>query len=239
MSERSWPAGRRARWTARSALHHSTRQLFAGLGSRADRLPAGGAAGDLARRAVRRGGRRADGGGQPRGAALGGGRPALDKEGPAPLEAPVPGMAARERLHVAVVIPGFGRGSGGHSSIFQIVHWLERMGHTCSLWVFDPLGRNATERASVLRHRIVSEFVPLRAPVFKGFAEWHGADVVVATGLGDRLPDAAASAAAALAPTWCTTTSRSSSGPPSSGSGRSGPTTRTSTRSRAARGCDG
>ena len=94
----------------------------------------------------------------------------------------MPGMAARERLHVAVVIPRFGRGSGGHSSIFQIVHWLERMGHTCSLWVFDPLGRNATERASVLRHRIVSEFVPLRAPVFKGFAEWHGADVVVATG---------------------------------------------------------
>ena len=56
------------------------------------------------------------------------------------------------------------------------------MGHTCTLWVFDPLGRNATERASVLRHRIVSEFVPLRAPVFKGFAEWHGADVAVATG---------------------------------------------------------
>ena len=45
--------------------------------------------------------------------------------------------------------------------------------------------------------------------------------------------------AAAPAPTSCTTTSRSSSAPRSSGSGRSGPTTRTSTRSRAASGCSG
>ncbi len=91
-------------------------------------------------------------------------------------------MSARERLHVAVAIPPFGRGSGGHSSIFQIVHWLERMGHTCSIWVHDPVGIHRWEAAAVLRQRIVTEFVPLRAPVFKGFAEWHGADVAVATG---------------------------------------------------------
>ncbi len=181
MRERSWPPAKRARWTARSALHHSSRQLFAGLGSRADRLPA------RVRRAISLEGRGgADEGPQtvaPRLAAPIWEEVArLSKEGPAPLESPVPGMASRERLHVAVVIPPFGRGSGGHSSIFQIVHWLERMGHTCTLWMFDPLGRHATERASVLRHRIVTEFVPIRAPVFKGFAEWHGADVVVATG---------------------------------------------------------
>jgi glycosyltransferase involved in cell wall biosynthesis len=34
----------------------------------------------------------------------------------------------------------------------------------------------------VLRRLIVDEFVPVRAPVFKGFGDWHGADVAVATG---------------------------------------------------------
>jgi O-antigen biosynthesis protein len=34
----------------------------------------------------------------------------------------------------------------------------------------------------VLRRRIVDEFTPLRAPVFKGFEDWHGADVALATG---------------------------------------------------------
>jgi glycosyltransferase involved in cell wall biosynthesis/GT2 family glycosyltransferase len=181
MRERSWPAGRRARWSARSALHHSSRQLFAGLGSRADRLPA------PLRRAISLEGR-GDASAPSRTVEAALGAPLMEevarlsREGAAPLEDPVPGMAARERLHVAVVIPGFGRGSGGHSSIFQIVHWLERMGHTCTIWVFDPLGRHATERASVLRHRIVTEFAPILAPVFKGFEEWHGADVAVATG---------------------------------------------------------
>ena len=40
MREQGWSAPRRARWAARSALHHSSRQVFAGLGSRSDRLPA-------------------------------------------------------------------------------------------------------------------------------------------------------------------------------------------------------
>jgi glycosyltransferase involved in cell wall biosynthesis len=34
----------------------------------------------------------------------------------------------------------------------------------------------------VLRRRIVEEFLPLNSPVFKGFDDWFGADVVVATG---------------------------------------------------------
>jgi O-antigen biosynthesis protein len=184
MAEQQWPAGARARWTARSALHHSSRQLFAGLGSRAERLPA------RVRGAISLERRDGAGSGAATGPVVPPGRAEpmfaevarLARDGPAPLEKPVPGMSARERLHVAVAIPPFGRGSGGHNSIFQIVHWLERMGHTCSIWVHDPIGIHRTEAAAVLRRRIVSEFVPLRAPVFKGFADWHGADVAVATG---------------------------------------------------------
>ena len=66
----------------------------------------------------------------------------LSREGQAPLLDPVPGIAERPCLHVAVVIPPFARGSGGHGSIFQIVRGLERMGHTCSIWMYDSLGRH-------------------------------------------------------------------------------------------------
>jgi glycosyltransferase involved in cell wall biosynthesis len=86
------------------------------------------------------------------------------------------------------VIPPFARGSGGHASIFQIMRGLERMGHTCSVWLFDPIGRHDAERPAVLRRRIVEEFVPLEAPVFKGFDDWYGADVVVATGWETAFP---------------------------------------------------
>ena len=73
----------------------------------------------------------------------------LAREGVAPLDDPVPGMADRP-LHVATVIPPFGPGSGGHGTIFKLLAQLERMGHTCSTWVHDPRGllsRRSSERA--------------------------------------------------------------------------------------------
>jgi glycosyltransferase involved in cell wall biosynthesis len=90
-------------------------------------------------------------------------------------------MAERECLHLAFVIPPFGIGSGGHNIIFQLVDQLERRGHTCSIWVFDPFGERASEWPAVMRRTIVEHFAPVRAPLHKGFAEWRGADVVVAT----------------------------------------------------------
>lgn len=197
MRERGWPAPRRARWAARSAVHHTGRQVFAGLGSRADRLPA-----PLCRFLSLE---RHDGASAPapgardvvlRGRSIG---PTLtelawsemlrlSRDGQAPLLDPAPGMADRPCLHVAVVIPPFARGSGGHASIFQLMRGLERMGHTCSIWLVDPLGRHVSERPAVLRRRIVEEFIPLEAPVFKGFDDWYGADVVVATGWETAFP---------------------------------------------------
>jgi O-antigen biosynthesis protein len=201
MRERGWPARRRAAWAARSAIHHTGRQVFAGLGSRAELLPtAVRRTLSLERRdgAVRANPAAPVGAADaiPRGRSIG---PKLSeltwsemlrlsRHGQARLLDPVPGMADRPRLHVAVVIPPFARGSGGHASIFQLMRGLEEMGHTCSIWMFDPLGRHAAERAAVLRRRIVEEFVPLEAPVFKGFDDWFGADVVVATGWETAFP---------------------------------------------------
>jgi O-antigen biosynthesis protein len=201
MRERGWPAPRRAAWAARSLVHHAGRQVFAGLGSRASRLPA------PVRRSLSL--ERRDGaaplaptetiGGEdvaPRGRTIG---PTLtelpwsemlrlSRDGQATLLDTAHGVADRPCLHIAVVIPPFARGSGGHASIFQLIRGLERMGHSCSIWLLDPLGRHSTERPAVLRRRIVEEFVPLEAPVFKGFEDWYGADVVVATGWETALP---------------------------------------------------
>jgi O-antigen biosynthesis protein len=178
------PPGERARWLARSAVHHSGRRVASALGSRAERLPAA-----VQRRASLEGTAR----GPDRPEVSGPVVPAppgpgpyeevlrLSREGPAPLAEPVAGTAERASLHVAVVIPPFTRGSGGHNTIFTLVQRLEAMGHSCTIWMYDPRHRHH-EAPSVLRRRIVDEFVPVRAPVFKGFADWHGADVAVATG---------------------------------------------------------
>ncbi len=77
----------------------------------------------------------------------------VSRDGQAPLLDPVPGQSERASLNVAVVMPPFARRSGGHTSIFQIVHRLEGMGHTCSIWVYDPEKRNTQATGSVLRAR--------------------------------------------------------------------------------------
>jgi O-antigen biosynthesis protein len=104
------------------------------------------------------------------------------REGPAPLRDPVPGMADRERLRLALVIPPFGRGSGGHNTLFQIFSRLERRGHACSVWLVDYHNQLRDVWPGVLRHDINEFFAPIRGPVYKGFDEWQGADVAIATG---------------------------------------------------------
>jgi glycosyltransferase involved in cell wall biosynthesis len=183
MRERGWPRGRRLRWLARSAVHHGGRRAASALGSRADRLPG------RVQEALSLEARGASGSDpEPRGRQVAPRNQTpflevlrLSREGPAPLDEPVAGMSERSALHIAVVIPPFQRGSGGHNTICTLVSRLENMGHTCSIWLYDPKGREQRS-AAVLRREIVDHFVPVRAPVFKGFDDWHGADVAVATG---------------------------------------------------------
>lgn len=199
MKERGVPAGERARWAARAGVHHGGRRVFSALGSRADRLPAG-----MRERLSLEG--RDDGAATaavdpaglagappvpaPRGAAIQPGRGAEDyadaarvlREGPAPLLDPIPGMAERERLRLALVVPPWRRGSGGHNTLFQLLSRLERRGHVCSVWISDLYGETRSTWPAVLRGEINEWFAPFEGPVYKGFDEWHGADVVMATG---------------------------------------------------------
>lgn len=186
MREREYDRGAALRWTARSALHHSGRKIFSALGSRAERLPP-----SVQRRISLEGTATADApSAAPSGEIVSWARRPLvydavrrfAKEGPAPLLEPLSGQHADAPLHIACVIPAFERGSGGHNSILQIMSRLERAGHTVSIWIWDEPGLMDGRAPARVRGDIREWFAPIEGPVFKGFDDWYGADVAVATG---------------------------------------------------------
>lgn len=195
MTDRGWPASRRAAWTARSLVHHGSRKAAAVAATRPGRLPPA-----LERRLSLE--RRAS---APAAKGHGEGPPASGgehnstrhgdrrephyndilryaKQGSAALSPRAPSAAGRDRLHLAFLIPPFQRGSGGHSTIFGLIARLERMGHTCTVWIVSPGGGAAIDRPAVVRRNILNWFAPIAAPVFTDLDAWHGADVAVATG---------------------------------------------------------
>lgn len=98
----------------------------------------------------------------------------LERSGPtalAPGEPPAEGP-----MEIAFVVPEFKQGSGGHTTIANLVRGLERRGHACSVWLHDPLGR--TGGGEEFR----AFFGPFDAAVHDNLAAWRGADVAVATG---------------------------------------------------------
>ncbi|WCB96580.1 hypothetical protein DSM104299_05344 [Baekduia alba] len=125
------------------------------------------------------------------------------REGAVPL-APRAAAAAGDRatpLRVAVVIPQFRRGSGGHKTIADLVRGLEARGHALELLLVDEEGRHAEQADdAALSALFIAFFGPVRAPVRRlDAAAFGGADVVVATGWQTvpavlRLPGAAARA---------------------------------------------
>jgi O-antigen biosynthesis protein len=203
MRERQMPLAEQATWTARAALHHGGRRVFSALGSRAEHVPA------PLQQAIsleRRGS--SDGDGATRSGASAGDAhqsavptlpPAehIDKmleredydvvaeiwhDGARPLLAPQLGMSERERLRLALMIPPFTRGSGGHNTLFQIFSRLEQRGHACSVWLADYQGHMRDVWPAVLRHDINEFFARFQGPVYKDLGEWQGADVAIATG---------------------------------------------------------
>jgi GT2 family glycosyltransferase/glycosyltransferase involved in cell wall biosynthesis len=188
--------GERARWTARAAVHHGGRRVFSSLGSRAELLPA-----PMRRRISLEG--RDDGTLSAGDVVLPDAPPQLPpaehvgpqrqrsdyadfarvlRDGPAALLPPVPGMAGREQLRIAMVVPPWARGSGGHNTLFQLMSRLERRGHVCSVWLADLYGNQGHVWPAVLRGQINEWFAPFDGPAYYGFEHWHGADVVLATG---------------------------------------------------------
>ncbi len=93
----------------------------------------------------------------------------LEANGPAPLQ---PGAHG----DLAFVVPDFRRGSGGHTTIANLIRGLEQRGRTCSIWIEDPVGRSGGAE------RFREFFGPFEAPVHDGLDAFGGAAVVIATG---------------------------------------------------------
>jgi glycosyltransferase involved in cell wall biosynthesis len=105
-----------------------------------------------------------------------------EREGPRPTAPGGADTARAPSLRIAVVIPWFLEGSGGHTTIVDVIRGLEERGHDCSLWLHDPGGRHADDSDEAIASRVRDWFGPLRGPVRRGFASWQGADVALATG---------------------------------------------------------
>lgn len=186
------PAGRQL---MRSVVHHTGRRLFSALGSRADRLPA-----SMRRRLSLEARDDADLAElEPSRAEPAPLPPSTHVErmlrstdyqvvqetwngGAVPLDPCPPGLSDRSRLRIALVLPPFDKGSGGHNTLLQILRRLELRGHECTIWMHSYFGHLDNRWPGLLRHQIREFFAPLDAPVFRGFDDWHGADVVIATG---------------------------------------------------------
>ncbi len=200
-SDRRWLAAHQiggaaaVRWTSRSLAHHTGRKVFAALGSRAQSLPR-----PLQRvlSHERRAGAPAatHNASAPTAAGVPATHPVPARlrhepyevamrvwsEGAVPLRAAPPGVSDRPRLRIAMVIPTFSPGSGGHTTLFQILTRLERRGHVCSVWLHDYFGRASAVRPGKLRHDIREHFAPFEGAAYNSFDAWHGADLVIATG---------------------------------------------------------
>jgi glycosyltransferase involved in cell wall biosynthesis len=83
-------------------------------------------------------------------------------------------------LTIAWVVPSWKPGSGGHTTIFRLVQQMERRGHRCAIFIFDP-AREMRRHAAALREEIRTGFIPIDAQVFLGLDDFHSADVAVAT----------------------------------------------------------
>lgn len=185
-------AGRELRRAVRkSARHYLVRTVGAGLGARAGRLPA------PVRKVLSLEGRASFAplelpesplqAGPPLPAAA---RPrprdrfAFVRAGfprrPIALEPPPGSLAGKESLTLAWILPPWRRGSGGHMTIFRLIHMMEQRGHRCVIFVFDPAG-NERAGGGELRNRILEDFIPIEAQVFNGLDYWIGADVGIAT----------------------------------------------------------
>lgn len=104
----------------------------------------------------------------------------LARDGPAPL---VPeGLDADPSMTIAVVIPSFRRGSGGHATIVNLLRELRVLGHSISLWLEDCEGRHGRESAALTKRSFADFYASDGLELHTDFGAWQGADVVLATG---------------------------------------------------------
>jgi glycosyltransferase involved in cell wall biosynthesis len=107
----------------------------------------------------------------------------LAERGPAPLlRSRVDPDDPGSRLRIAAIIPSFRRGSGGHTTIVNVLAGLRRRGHEVSLWLEDCEGRHAGESPALVARSFREFFGADGLELHKEPGGFAGADVVLATG---------------------------------------------------------
>jgi glycosyltransferase involved in cell wall biosynthesis len=86
-----------------------------------------------------------------------------------------------QHLELHWIIPDFAAGSGGHMTIFRLISYLERFGHSNTVWI---TGGNLNATAEVAYENIIRNFQFTSAQVKKFSTEFYGVegDAVIATG---------------------------------------------------------
>lgn len=103
---------------------------------------------------------------------------------PSPATVSIGAVAERrqvdpEHLVLNWVIPYFGRGGGGHMTIFRTIQLLERMGHQCRVYLVDSA--HMPSEPMRLQALVHEWYLPIKAPVCHLDGEMAPADVVLAT----------------------------------------------------------
>ena len=89
----------------------------------------------------------------------------------------LPAAITGEHLTVHWVVPPAGIGSGGHLNIFRFVRFLEKQGHTCRLFYYDPDSPPSQAEADA----VIKHFPPMNATVKVGLEGLEDCDAVFAT----------------------------------------------------------
>lgn len=102
------------------------------------------------------------------------------RDGPAPLR--TGDDPATGALDVAIVVPQFRRGSGGHHTIADLVRGLEARGHRIGLWLEDEEGRHDGESNARTESLFKEFFGGMSASLRSDFDAFPEVDVLVGTG---------------------------------------------------------
>ena len=105
---------------------------------------------------------------------------------------PLPPLALsitpRKKLDIGWVIPDFGVGSGGHTTIFRIISFLEKFGHTNTIYLYSGLRESRYTTGQKMKEVITKHFFPLKAECFVGTEHMGKHDAAFATSWDTAYP---------------------------------------------------
>ncbi|MDH0117653.1 glycosyltransferase [Rhizobium pusense] len=91
-------------------------------------------------------------------------------------------------LDIHWIIPSFGRGAGGHTTIFRMVRFLEEFGHNQTIWIQNAAGMDP----QIARQRIIDWYAPIGKKVHVLFLPENinqlSGDVLIATDCWTAFP---------------------------------------------------